>query len=98
MGTTLTLAVSHGADLVVVHVGDSRAYLLRQGRLVQLTRDHTIAQALADSGAIPAAEAATHRLRHVLTNVLGGEGMRASRTSASCGWWTATSSCSARTG
>jgi PPM family protein phosphatase len=71
MGTTLTLACSHGADLVVVHVGDSRAYLFRQGRLLQLTRDHTVAQALADCGAIAAADAATHRLRHVLTNVLG---------------------------
>ena len=37
MGTTMTLACSHGADLVVAHVGDSRAYLFRQGRLAQLT-------------------------------------------------------------
>jgi protein phosphatase len=71
MGTTLTVAVSLGARLLVVHVGDSRAYLWRRGRLNRLTRDHTLAQALADAGAISPEEAATHRLRHVLTNVIG---------------------------
>jgi serine/threonine protein phosphatase PrpC len=72
MGTTLTVAYSLCSDLFVAHVGDSRAYLFREGRLRQLTRDHTVAQKLADNGEIPQEAVATHRLRHVLTNVLGG--------------------------
>jgi PPM family protein phosphatase len=72
MGTTLTVACSLGADLLVAHVGDSRAYVFRAGRLGQLTRDHTWAQQLADTGMIRPDEVATHRLRHVLTNALGG--------------------------
>jgi serine/threonine protein phosphatase PrpC len=74
MATTLTVAATLGADFLVVHVGDSRAYLFRRGRLEQLTRDHNLAQALADIGAIRPEEAATHRLRHVLTNVVGAKG------------------------
>jgi protein phosphatase len=71
MGTTVTLTCSLGADLIVAHVGDSRVYLFRQGKLHRLTRDHTLAQALADAGEIRPEQAATHRLRHVLTNALG---------------------------
>jgi protein phosphatase len=76
MGTTLTLAFSLGSELVLTHVGDSRAYLLRDGELHQLTRDHTMAQALVNLGIIRPEEAATHRLRHVLTNALGVGGSR----------------------
>lgn len=72
MGTTLTLTASLGADLVLVHAGDSRAYLYRHDWLYRLTCDHTVAQSLADVGAIGPEEVATHPLRHVLTNVLGG--------------------------
>lgn len=72
MGTTLTLACTLGADLLLVHAGDSRAYLFRHGQLYRLTCDHTVAQSLADVGAIRPEEVATHPLRHVLTNVLGG--------------------------
>ena len=72
MGTTLTLAYSFCSDLLVAHVGDSRAYLMRGGKLRQLTHDHTVAQRLADNGEIPQEEVGRHRLRHVLTNVLGG--------------------------
>lgn len=71
MGTTLTLACIFGADLFLVHVGDSRAYLFRNDQLYRLTCDHTVAQSLADVGAIRPEEVATHPLRHVLTNVLG---------------------------
>jgi protein phosphatase len=72
MGTTMTLACTLGASLVVGHVGDSRVYLFHDGRLHQLTRDHTYVQALMDLGKISPAEAARHPLRHVLTRSLGG--------------------------
>ena len=72
MGTTMTAAYSVGDDLFVAHVGDSRAYLFRDGRLRRLTRDQTHAQMLADAGIIGQDEVASHRLRHVLTNSLGG--------------------------
>jgi protein phosphatase len=71
MGTTLTLASSFGADLVIAHIGDSPVYLLRQGTLRRLTQDHTRAQELADMGVIAQKDVATHRLRNVLTQVLG---------------------------
>jgi PPM family protein phosphatase len=71
MGTTMTLACSVGADLFITHVGDSRCYLFRQGLLCQLTRDHTMAQALADHGYIPQEAVPAHKLRHVLTKALG---------------------------
>jgi protein phosphatase len=74
MGTTMTLTCSLGADMIVGHLGDSRAYLFRQGQLHRLTRDHTVAQALAERGAIRPEEAATHPLRHILTEVIGTKG------------------------
>ncbi|MGF1582198.1 MAG: PP2C family protein-serine/threonine phosphatase [Gemmataceae bacterium] len=76
MGTTLTVCYSVGADLFVFHVGDSRCYLLRNGKFTQLTHDHTIAQELADIGVIDAEEAAQHRLRHVLTKSIGSRAGR----------------------
>jgi len=72
MGTTMTLTYSLGFDLFLSHAGDSRAYLCRDGNLKQLTRDHTRVQELVDAGVMTREEAATHRLRNVLTNVLGG--------------------------
>ena len=72
MGTTITAAHSLGDDLFVTHVGDSRAYLFRKGKLQLLTRDQTQAQLMADIGMISQQEVAQHRLRHVLTNTLGG--------------------------
>jgi len=73
MGTTMTGAYSLGDDLFVIHVGDSRAYLYRDGILRRLTKDHTHAQMLADAGIIRPEAVGTHRLRHVLTNALGGD-------------------------
>jgi len=73
MGTTMTGTYSLGDDLFVIHVGDSRAYLYRDGILQRLTKDHTHAQMLADAGIIRPEAVGTHRLRHVLTNALGGE-------------------------
>jgi serine/threonine protein phosphatase PrpC len=72
MGTTMTLTYSLGFDLFLAHAGDSRAYLCRDGSLRQLTRDHTRVQELVDAGMMTREEAATHRLRNVLTNVIGG--------------------------
>jgi len=72
MGTTMTLAYSIGLELFLAHAGDSRAYLCREGSLRQLTRDHTRVQQLVEAGVMTHEEAATHRLRNVLTNVLGG--------------------------
>jgi protein phosphatase len=72
MGTTLTAARSLGRDLVITHVGDSRAYLLRGGNLLRLTRDHTFAQLLVDTGQLAPGDVAGSSHRHVLTNALGG--------------------------
>ena len=72
MGTTLTAARSLGRDLVVTHVGDSRAYLFRGGTLYRLTRDHTYAQQLVDAGMLAPADVATSGYAHVLTNAVGG--------------------------
>jgi PPM family protein phosphatase len=74
MSTTLTVACSVGTDLVLYHIGDSRGYLMRHGRLHRLTRDHTMAQALADAGQIDPDQVDSHRLRHVLTRVVGCSG------------------------
>ena len=75
MGTTMTLACSAGSDLIVAHVGDSRAYLLRERRLQRLTSDQTMAQFLADSGMISHHEIESHPMRHVLTGALStGDG------------------------
>lgn len=71
MGTTLTAVRSLGRDVLITHVGDSRAYLLRAGGLHRLTRDHTYAQLLIDAGLSPG-DAAVSRNRHLLTNALGG--------------------------
>jgi PPM family protein phosphatase len=72
MGTTLTAVRNLGRHLQIVHVGDSRAYLLREGCLHRLTRDHTYVQLLVDSGQLSKEEAASFGARHVLVNALGG--------------------------
>lgn len=77
MGTTITVACSLGANLLIAHVGDSRAYLFRKGQLYRLTRDHTVAQALADLGAIGPEKVGSHPMRHLLTHVIGSESGKA---------------------
>ena len=72
MGTTLTGAYAVGSDLFVLHVGDSKAYLMHEGRLRKITHDHTVAQQYADLGVIPQEEVAKHRQHHVLTRAIGG--------------------------
>ncbi len=70
MGTTLTVAGILGGDLVIGHVGDTRAYLLRDGKIAQLTKDHTVAQALIDAGVNPN-DPVSSSLQHLLTAALG---------------------------
>jgi protein phosphatase len=75
MGTTLTAAATLGDDIVIGHIGDSRAYLYRNNVLKQLTRDHTVAQELIDAG-LSGADPAARSMRHVLTAALGVLGTR----------------------
>jgi serine/threonine protein phosphatase PrpC len=77
MGTTLTLAVSLGPDLVIAHVGASRAYLFRHGQLLHLTNDQTIAQVLVDTGIIRPEEVAMHHTRRMLTSAIMAAGEKA---------------------
>ncbi|GAB1641823.1 PP2C family protein-serine/threonine phosphatase [Krasilnikovia sp. MM14-A1259] len=73
MGTTLTAVIFSGDRAALAHVGDSRAYLLRDGRLNQLTKDDTYVQMLVDQGLIRPEEAGTHPRRAVVTQALQGE-------------------------
>src|SRR3954447_16415861 len=72
MGTTLTALAWAGQQLGLVHIGDSRAYLLRDGALEQVTHDHTLVQSLIDQGRITPDEATTHPQRSWITNALDG--------------------------
>jgi protein phosphatase len=72
MGTTITGLAWEYPRVAIVHVGDSRAYLLREGRLAQLTKDHTYVQALVDAGEITAQEAARHPRRNLLNRAVDG--------------------------
>ncbi len=71
MGTTITAALVDGDTIVVAHVGDSRAYLLRGGDLEQLTQDHSLVADLVRSGQLTPAEAEAHPQRSVITRALG---------------------------
>lgn len=72
MGTTLTLAYSVGTQLYVAHAGDTRCYLLRDGQLIQITRDHTLVREMVDAGLIKPEDMERNQFRHVVTNVIGG--------------------------
>jgi serine/threonine protein phosphatase PrpC len=72
MGTTVTMAYHLDAQLCVVHVGDSRAYIFEGGELHQITHDHTLMADMISRGVLQPEEAAHHRLRNVITNVVGG--------------------------
>ncbi len=71
MGTTLTAARIDGTSALLAHVGDSRAYLLRDGILQRLTSDHTLVERMVRSGEITEAEADVHPHKNVLTRALG---------------------------
>ena len=73
MGTTLTAALVHGGRAHVVHAGDSRCYMFRDGQLRQLTEDHSWIAEQLKSGAISEAEAKSSKFRHVITKSIGFE-------------------------
>ncbi|HKG38818.1 MAG TPA: Stp1/IreP family PP2C-type Ser/Thr phosphatase [Conexibacter sp.] len=73
MGTTLTAAYLDGDELSLAHVGDSRAYLLRDRELTRLTRDHTLVDELVRRGELTEQEAAEHPQRSIITRALGPE-------------------------
>jgi protein phosphatase len=71
MGTTCTALALRGLKLFVVHIGDSRLYLLRRGTILRLTHDHSYVGRLVESGILRSEEAETHPQRHILTAALG---------------------------
>ena len=73
MGTTLTALLWSGSQLGLVHIGDSRAYLVRDGEVFQITQDHTLVQSLLDEGKITAEEVASHPQRLLLLRALTGD-------------------------
>jgi serine/threonine protein phosphatase PrpC len=73
MGTTCTAAVLKDGYVTYGHVGDSRLYLLRQGIIIQLTRDQSYVQQMVDTGVITAEQAKTHPSKNILTSALGSD-------------------------
>src|SRR5256885_6001770 len=73
MGTTLTGALLSSDEVSIVHVGDSRAYLFRDGELRQLTRDHSLVEELRRRGQLTSEEAEEHPQRSIITRALGPE-------------------------
>ncbi|CAL9616047.1 hypothetical protein SUDANB1_05732 [Streptomyces sp. enrichment culture] len=78
VGTTLTALLWTGSRLALVHIGDSRAYLLRDGELFRITHDHTMVQSMVDEGRLAPEEAASHPERALLLKALTGGGSSAS--------------------
>ncbi|WP_308169677.1 MerR family transcriptional regulator [Acrocarpospora catenulata] len=72
--TTLTALLWSGSRLALVHIGDTRAYLVRDGELFQITHDHTFVQSLVDEGRLTLEEAASHPQRSLLIRALTGTG------------------------
>ena len=73
MGTTVSAVMFSGEDFALAHIGDSRVYLLRDGELTRLTKDHSWVQSLIDEGKLPPAEAERHPHRSLLLRVLNGQ-------------------------
>jgi protein phosphatase len=71
MGTTLTALLWSGSQLGLVHIGDSRAYLVRDGEVFQITHDHTVVQTLLDEGRITAEEVSSHPQRSLVLRAIG---------------------------
>jgi PPM family protein phosphatase len=73
MGTTVTSLLLSGDTVTLVHVGDSRCYLRRDGTITQLTKDDTFVQSLVDQGALTPAEARAHPRRSIVTQAVQGD-------------------------
>lgn len=73
MGTTMTAAIIDNGHVAIAQVGDSRAYLLRSGRLAQVTQDHSVVATMVRSGSISESEARVHPQRNVITRALGSD-------------------------
>ncbi len=73
MGTTMTACMLEGERLLIAQVGDSRAYLLHQGKLQQLTRDHSLMADMIEAGQLTPEEARNHPQRSVITRALGSD-------------------------
>jgi serine/threonine protein phosphatase PrpC len=84
-GATLTAMLLSGSRLALVHIGDTRAYLFRDGGLFQITHDHSVTQAMVDAGRLTPEEAASHPQRSLLIRAIGArsEEMLASGVPAS---------------
>ena len=81
MGTTVTAILWRAGRIAVIHVGDSRAYLLRNGELTQITHDHTYVQSLIDAGRISSEQARRHPKRNLLLRAIDGNQMPEGETS-----------------
>jgi protein phosphatase len=73
MGSTIAFGLVAGHSLLLTHVGDSRAYLVRDGEITQLTKDHSLVQALVDAGCLTKEKAKTHPYRHVITESINAK-------------------------
>ncbi len=73
MATTLVLAYINRRRAYVVNIGDSRAYLMRDNQLTQITEDHTYVNTLLKTGAITEEDAKSHEKKHIITRALGGD-------------------------
>jgi len=74
MGTTLTACLIKGSDMVVAHVGDSRCYVIKDQKISQVTKDHSLVQQLLDEGSITESEADNHPNKNIITRALGTNG------------------------
>lgn len=73
MGTTVVLALCKGDEIYIAHVGDSRAYLVRQNKMEQVTEDHSVVCQLLKAGKITREEARNHHLGHIITQAIGSQ-------------------------
>lgn len=71
MGTTLVVALLHESKVYIGHVGDSRGYLIRNGNVIQLTKDHSLVQELLDNGSITQNEVQGHPQKNIITRAIG---------------------------
>lgn len=73
MGTTAVIAMFHNGEVIVINVGDSRAYIIEKRKIVQITTDQTLVQELLEKGEITIKQAQTHPKKHIITQAIGTE-------------------------